>query len=89
MEDLMPQQHILIAEGFEEAFVGVATDFAGHRRAVYDYGKCVRVLMRRDKMSREDAVEYMDFNVVGAYVGEATPIWIERMKFDSLIDDCA
>lgn len=42
--------------------------------AVYDYEKMVRVLMRRDKMGREEAEEYLDFNVVGAWVGEGTPI---------------
>lgn len=78
------QHHILIADGFNGAFLGLATDFAGHRRAVYDYEKCIAILMRRDEMTREEAEEYMDFNVVGAYVGEATPIWIQRMKFTAL-----
>ena len=57
----------------------------GHRSgcldvAVYDYDRCARVLMRRDKMSIEDAYEFMDFNVVGSWVGDRTPIFLERRK---------
>jgi hypothetical protein len=28
-------------------------------------------------MSVEEAIEYFDFNVRGAYVGDKTPIWCE------------
>jgi hypothetical protein len=28
-------------------------------------------------MSYEDAVEWMEFNVVGAWMGEHTPAWID------------
>jgi hypothetical protein len=27
-------------------------------------------------MTREEAEEYMDFNVLGAYMGEGTPVFI-------------
>jgi hypothetical protein len=43
---------------------------------VYDLNKCIEVLVDRDGMSQEEAVEYMDFNVLGAYVGEETPIFL-------------
>jgi hypothetical protein len=79
------ERNILLATGFEKAFLGIATDFAGHDRAVYDYDKCVDVLMKRDHMTLDDACEYMDFNVVGAWVGEGTPIFMQRMRYRSLI----
>jgi hypothetical protein len=40
--------------------------------------------MRRDKMTEEEAIEYMDFNVVGSYVGDATPLFVKRMKVTEL-----
>ena len=79
------ERNILLATGFEKAFLGIATDFAGHDRAVYDYDKCVEVLMKRDHLTLDDACEYMDFNVVGAWVGEGTPIFMQRMRYRSLI----
>ena len=38
--------------------------------------------MIRDNLSLEEAIEYFDFNVCGAYVGEKTPIWVEDMFWD-------
>jgi hypothetical protein len=43
--------------------------------AVYDRQKCIEILMR--DMSEEDAHEYFEFNVIGAFVGENTPAFIE------------
>ena len=34
--------------------------------------------MDRDGMSYEDAIEFFDFNMIGAWVGEFTPIFIRR-----------
>jgi hypothetical protein len=33
--------------------------------------------MERDGMSREDAEEYFDFNVAGAWVGEGMPVFLD------------
>ena len=32
-------------------------------------------------MTKEDAEEFFDFNVEGAYMGEKTPIWVDDMMF--------
>ena len=68
------------ADGFDEAIIGYdAVKF----RAVYDYNKCLEILTRpsltKEKMTKEEAHEHMEFNVVGAYVGEFTPIFIHRL----------
>jgi len=65
----------LMADGFEEALVGFGTRF-NSPVTVYDLNKCISVLVERDGMSYEEAEEYMDFNVLGAYVGEETPVFI-------------
>lgn len=46
--------------------------------AVYDYDKCVDILIERDGMSYDEAVDYMEFNVIGAYVGQQTPIFLQK-----------
>ena len=58
-----------------DAFIGVGRQ-AGVEVAVYDYDKCIDVLMERDGMSIEDAIEWMEYNVVPAYVGKGTPIFM-------------
>jgi len=62
----------LIADGFDKAIVG----YTNNGNLVYDVSLMTQVLMDRDKMSRSDAMEYLDFNVLGAYVGEMTPVYI-------------
>jgi hypothetical protein len=66
----------LFADGFEDALVGMGTVFSKGPIAIYDYEKCAQILMKRDGMTWEEAVEFIDFNVTGAYVGEHTPAFI-------------
>jgi hypothetical protein len=71
---------MLLATGFEDAFIGEALRFGFNEPvAAYDYDKCLEIL-QRDGMSYEEAVEYFEFNTLGAWVGEQTPVFIERRK---------
>jgi hypothetical protein len=68
----------LLADGFEEAFIGVTEPQPGRPScAVYDFDDCVSVLVRRDGMAYDEAVEFMLFNVTDAYVGDQTPIFVD------------
>jgi hypothetical protein len=67
----------LLADGFAEAFVGMGHRFT-YDVAVYDRQKCLDILVTRDGMSPEDAEEYFGFNVEGAYMGEHTPVFLEK-----------
>lgn len=74
VDEFYPDIPILIADGLEEAFVGIASQF-DKPIAIFDRQKCIKILMR--DMSEDDAYEYFEFNVSGAYVGENTPAFIE------------
>lgn len=67
---------LLTADGFDRAIVGVV-----HRMDTmaicYDKNKVIEILM--EDMSYEDAIEYFEFNIAGAWVGEATPFFLETM----------
>jgi hypothetical protein len=63
----------LTADGFDAAIIGLTE--SSPIRVVYDWDACVRVLMS-EGMPEQDAVEHMNFNVTGSYVGEQTPIFI-------------
>lgn len=72
LEELNPEA--LFADGFDEALVGIGQQFNKHL-PVYSYQACVAVLIGQG-LSESEAVEHMEFNVVGAYVGEHTPIFL-------------
>tara|TARA_B100000945_G_scaffold255450_1_gene212655 strand:- start:361 stop:585 length:225 start_codon:yes stop_codon:yes gene_type:complete len=63
------------AEGFDEAIIGVGQQFDKPDRLIYDYDKCLLILMTDQGFTEEEAIEWMEFNVKGAYVGEGTPIF--------------
>jgi hypothetical protein len=77
LEDESPET--LLANGFDDAMVGTARHFS-RVLAMYDYDKCVEVLMKRDGMPYETAVEHMEYNVVGGWVGEYTPVYVTMFK---------
>jgi hypothetical protein len=78
---------MLLADGFSRAFIGIGHRAGSNDIAVYDYDKCAKVLMRRDGMTQEEAYEFLDFNVVGSYVGDLTPIFVERVSIKEVIDE--
>lgn len=77
---------ILLAEGFEDAFIGIGQQFNRHF-AIYDRAICIKILMERDNMSEDDAEEYFEFNVAGAFVGHGTPIFMRHMAIEDADGD--
>ena len=67
-----PDDSFLKADGFDEAIIGVDNK---SMRLVYSVSKCIEILCR--DMNEEDAIEYFEYNVSGAYIGEKTPIWCD------------
>lgn len=66
-----PDEEILIADGFDDAIIGIDIK---SMRLIYSVTKCIDILMI-DMTDYLEAFEYFEFNVSGAYVGEKTPIW--------------
>jgi len=65
------------ADGFDAAIVGQVYDLAtSSNRLIYSVDKCVDILVNRDDMDTEEALEYIEFNVSGAYVGDGTPLFM-------------
>lgn len=73
-EDLAEfNEDMLFVDGFDEALIGVVGRCGMNTVALYDTDKCIQILMERDGMTCEEAVEYFEFNVSGSYVGDNTP----------------
>lgn len=75
---------IMLADGFEDAIVGIGQRFTDYFM-VYDRQRCIDIMVERDGMTEEEAEEFFEFNVVGAYVGKGTPCFVRMMvKEDAL-----
>ena len=79
IEEYYPDEvdKILLADGFDGAFLGIGCSCGGKNVAIYDRAKCIKILER--DMSYEEAEEYFSFNTEGAYVGEYTPIFMHKV----------
>ena len=74
---------MLKIDGHDDAILGPACIWRGSSRVdvlVYD-AELIRESLMRDGMDSEDAREFIEFNIEGAYVGEDTPIlvWTQDM----------
>lgn len=63
----------MLVDGFESAIIGLDTSSETFR-VIYDREKMIDLLVG-DEMSIEDAIEYLEYNVWNAYVGDGTPIY--------------
>ena len=63
-------EEYIIADGFDKAIIGVWDG-----KVVYSRPKILEILSK--DMSYEEAIEFFDFNIEGAYIGKNTPIYIE------------
>ncbi len=66
----------LYPTGFEDAIVGYIERCGESAKIVLDRHKCIEIIMERDGMNELEAEEFMEFNVIGSYVGEDTPYFI-------------
>jgi hypothetical protein len=70
--DSLMEEELLTADGFDKAMLGITKD----NIAVYSVSKAIHILIDRDGMDYEEALEFLEFNTIHTYVGEQTPIWV-------------
>jgi hypothetical protein len=75
---------MLKADGFDKAFLGVASRFGMDEVFAYDYDKVLKILQERDGMGPDEALEYFHYNIIGAWVGDKTPLFVK--KYGSIKD---
>jgi hypothetical protein len=71
---------IVYPTGFEDCIVGVGERFGGPPVAVLDLEKMLTRL-EKDGMTRDEALEYFEFNILGAHIGEENPVYLHVPNF--------
>lgn len=61
---------VLTVDGYNQAIIGIDQNTL---RLIYSYTKIIQILM--EDMTREEAIEYFEFNIQSAYLGDQTPIY--------------
>lgn len=66
----------LLCDGFNEAIIGMAERINLGPVVAYDVQKIIEIMVERDGMTYEEAYEFYDFNIVGSWMGDFTPVFI-------------
>lgn len=73
---------IPVCPDLDDALIGIAESVhAGHStdtRAVYDLAKVIDIYVKRDGMSRDEAIEFFEFNVQHAII-DGAPIFLRKL----------
>jgi hypothetical protein len=72
------EEHTLYADGFDDAILGFSHEWTDTPKVVYSKLKMIEVCEEQG-MSVEEAIEYLEYNVWGAYVGDGTPIYADDL----------
>ena len=72
IQDWLPEGAMKI-DRFDDCICGIVERHGMDALLLYDTNTMIEKLMDKDGMDYEEAVEYFDFNIKGAWMGEGTP----------------
>ena len=79
LNDMFEGLLFLSEREFDAAILGVAERIGMSPIVAYDTAKIIDILCERDGMEGDEAAEFFEFNIAGAYVGDRTPIFIAQI----------
>tara|TARA_R110000787_G_scaffold57156_3_gene130798 strand:+ start:4535 stop:4789 length:255 start_codon:yes stop_codon:yes gene_type:complete len=74
------------ADGFDNCVIGTVTVCGQPTRILYDATKVIEKLMTDGIGTYEEALEFFEFNITGAYVGEGTPAYAYPATIEEIED---
>lgn len=69
---------VLRMPGYDDCIIGIAEGAGKELSVVYDRDKVIQRIMINDGMNVDDAIEHFTINVIGAYMGNHTPVFLEH-----------
>lgn len=72
------EYNMMRMDGYNDCQCGIVYRFGMPPIVCYDLSKVISKL-QADGMTREEAVEFWEFNQLGAWVGEETPCFLEKI----------
>jgi hypothetical protein len=60
----------------DDAILGIVEEFGNDPRVLYSKEKIINILIENEGMSKSEALEYYDFNILGMYVSDQNPVFL-------------
>ena len=74
---------LLLMDDYDDAIVGLVDRFGQPTIVCYDKEKVIEKLMA-DGMTDEEALEWFEYNQIGAWMGETTPCFLSAIESKKL-----
>lgn len=74
----------LFADGYDDAVIGYIERVGKPVMVVYATDIIIDILINRDGMTEEEAVEFFETNIKGSWVGEGTPGFLNECTIEEL-----
>jgi hypothetical protein len=68
-------ENLIVLDGFNSAVLGLVSSFEGPR-IVYNL-KTILEILQKEGMSREESLEYFNFNILNAHMGPQNPVFLD------------
>jgi hypothetical protein len=81
VDRLMLDEEALFMDGFDDCVVGAVSQFGRPPVVCYDLGRVIRKMMD-DGASYEEAQEFHEYNQLGAWLGEYTPVFLVVLEVE-------
>lgn len=80
LSEVYGDDDLLFLDGreYDEAILGVCTQYGRPPVVAYDYAKVIAILQAHG-MDYSEAVEFHEFNQVAAWVGDRTPVFVQAL----------
>jgi hypothetical protein len=70
----------LTCDGFDDAIIGMCERINLGPVVAYDVEKIIDIMIERDGMTYEEALDFYGYNIIGSWVGEYTPVFITKIE---------
>ena len=81
---LLLYEELTAASGLDDAIIGVGVCCGQPPVVVYAVDRVIEILMARDGMTNDEAIEFFEFNIAGAWTGVTTPVCMYSISGDDL-----
>lgn len=66
----------VMLDGLERAIIGIVEEFGNGPRILYSKDKIIEILMDRDGMDEQDAIEFYEYNILGLHAGKQNAVFL-------------
>jgi len=75
-------ESVILMDGFDEALIGFSQRINEPLLAVYSWEKMIDLCIKRDKMEYEEAIDYVQYNCISAWIGDETPVIVMPLELE-------